>query len=136
MITLNIILFVFAIIFIHWIADFVFQTHEQAVNKSTNNWYLTKHVFTYTATWFVVIGLIVILYNHFDIELVRGLNNYPQLLWFIPITFVSHWITDYYTSRLNSYLWKKGDVHNFFVSVGFDQILHYVQLFLTLYFLL
>jgi hypothetical protein len=47
------------------------------------------------------------------------------------ITFIFHTITDYFTSRLNSKLWKKGDVHNFFVSIGFDQVLHYVQLFLT-----
>jgi len=25
----------------------------------------------------------------------------------------------------------KGDVHNFFLSIGFDQVLHYVQLFVT-----
>jgi hypothetical protein len=45
------------------------------------------------------------------------------------ITFGAHWFTDYYTSRLNSKLWSKGDVHNFFVNVGFDQVLHYIQLF-------
>jgi len=50
---------------------------------------------------------------------------------FVLITFVAHTITDYFTSRLNAKLWAKGDVHNFFVSVGFDQVLHYVQLFVT-----
>lgn len=36
----------------------------------------------------------------------------------------------------NPKLWAKGDVHNFFVSVGFDQVLHYTQLFLTYYWLI
>ena len=128
MITLNTILFIFAIIFIHWIADFVLQTHEQAVNKSTDNWYLTKHVLTYTGMWMVFITIFLGFSNEYVFD--------NSVLWFLLITFVSHWITDYYTSRLNSYLWKKGDVHNFFVSVGFDQVLHYVQLFLTIYILL
>jgi hypothetical protein len=56
-------------------------------------------------------------------------------LWFSTLTFIFHWSTDYVTSRLNSKLWAKGDVHNFFVSVGFDQVLHYAQLFLTYYLL-
>jgi hypothetical protein len=55
--------------------------------------------------------------------------------YFWLITFVCHTITDYFTSRLNSRLWAKGDVHNFFVSIGFDQVLHYVQLFTTYYLL-
>jgi len=54
---------------------------------------------------------------------------------FCLITFITHTITDYFTSRLNSKLWEQGKVHNFFVALSFDQILHYVQLFLTYWFL-
>ena len=114
---------IFLVIFVHWVADFVFQTHWQATNKSTNNWALFQHVGSYTITWMVVIWLSVGWYGY-------------GILWFIPITFVSHFITDYFTSRLNSYLWKKGDIHNFFVSIGFDQVLHYIQLFLTIHLLI
>lgn len=38
---------------------------------------------------------------------------------------------DYFTSRLNSKLWAQGRTHDFFVAVGFDQVLHYIQLILT-----
>jgi hypothetical protein len=57
--------------------------------------------------------------------------NLKILLLFPIITFIAHTITDYFTSRLNAKLWAKGNVHNFFVSIGFDQYLHYLQLFIT-----
>ena len=114
---------IFGIIFIHWFSDFVLQTHWQATNKSKDNLALTEHVLTYSSIWF----LSSIVFYYFT-------DNIFILL-FPCITFVCHWITDYFTSRLNSYLWAKGDIHNFFVSVGFDQVLHYVQLFLTFFLL-
>jgi len=115
---------IFSIIFIHWVADFVLQTHWQATNKSKDNKALTMHVLSYSTIWFLIANVYSII-----------TGNYLVLALFPPITFVSHWITDYFTSRLNSILWAKGDVHNFFVSVGFDQVLHYLQLFLTFYLL-
>jgi hypothetical protein len=110
---------IFAGLLIHWFADFVIQTHWQATNKSKNNKALTMHVLSYSTVWFLIINTYCILSG-----------NYLMVL-FAPITFVCHWLTDYFTSRLNSYLYAKGDVHNFFASVGFDQILHYVQLIVT-----
>ena len=115
---------IFSIIFIHWFSDFVLQTHWQATNKSKDNKALTMHVFSYSAVWFLTANVYSII-----------TGNYLVLALFTPITFICHWITDYFTSRLNSKLWAKGDIHNFFVSVGFDQVLHYLQLFLTFYFL-
>lgn len=117
---------IFSIIFIHWLADFVFQTDWQAQNKSKNNKALLSHTWTYSLVWFT-----------FGAFYAMSDPNYVpwSLSLFVLITFVAHTITDYFTSRLNSKLWAKGDVHNFFVSVGFDQVLHYVQLFGTFYLL-
>lgn len=114
---------IFGVLFSHFIGDFVLQTDWQAKNKSTNNKALISHTLTYTLVW-LVLGLCF----YWD-------NLYSVLL-FCLITFLAHTLTDYITSRINTKLWKKGDVHNFFVSVGFDQVLHYIQLFLTFYFLL
>ncbi len=113
----------FAIIFIHWFADFVLQTHYQATNKSKSWRALLGHVGTYSLVWLFA-GLC--LSGHYGIE---------NVIAFTVVTFICHTITDYFTSRLNAKLWAKGDVHNFFVSVGFDQVLHYGQLFLTFYLL-
>lgn len=117
--------FILSVLFIHWIADFVCQSHEQSIKKSTSMIALIEHTFTYTCIWAVFI-LGYGTYNLLSLD----------LLWFLPITFCTHTITDYYTSRVNKMLWidaeKSKNAHNFFVSIGFDQWLHYAQLFITL----
>ncbi len=122
---------VFAILFIHWIADFVLQTDKQAKGKSKNWGDLLSHTGTYSVVWgFASIFLI----GYANKELTT--NEYmAYALLFAGITFVAHTITDYFTSRLNSKLYAANKVHYFFVSIGFDQILHYVQLLLTYQFI-
>ena len=133
---------IFAILFIHWLADFVLQTSKMAESKSTSNYWLTAHVLTYTAVWFIA----CLFYCAF----LDGTSWTPRgirLVFDFPIiTFICHWITDYSTSRLNTKLLPKreehptekgyfkqvgGSIHYFFVSIGGDQILHYVQLIVT-----
>lgn len=117
---------IFSIIIIHWVADFIMQSDYDAKNKSKFFHALFSHTITYSSCWFIIILLFGYI-NKTQTTEWYVLNT----LFFVGITFVCHTITDYFTSRLNSKLWAKGDVHNFFVSVGFDQVLHYVQLFLT-----
>ena len=112
---------VIVILFWHWFADFVLQTDEMAKNKSSNNSYLLKHTITYALSWFLLIWIIEIFQN----------VQFIPVIEFVGITFVAHTITDYITSRINSKLWTKGDTHYFFVSIGFDQFLHFTQLLLT-----
>jgi membrane-bound metal-dependent hydrolase YbcI (DUF457 family) len=103
------------ILFIHWVADFVLQTDEQAKNKSKSFNHLVSHTIIYSACW---------------VSLIPWLGWYNTAL-FVSITFFCHTVTDYFTSRLNSKLWQEGKVHNFFVSIGFDQLLHFTQLIIT-----
>lgn len=117
---------ILAIMFIHWVADFILQTDEEAKGKSTSFKCLVSHTFHYSMIWFAV-GTILALTSGLSLVLVA---------YFTLITFIAHTITDYFTSKLNSYLWKKGDTHNFFVSIGFDQFLHHAQLLITYYFLI
>ena len=113
---------------IHWFADFVLQTDKQAKGKSKNWNDLLIHTFAYSITFFGLLSLLNPLFN-------IGITFY-QGFYFFLITFITHTITDYFTNRLNSKLWIEGKVHNFFVSIGFDQVLHYVQLFLTYWFII
>lgn len=108
---------VIGILVIHWIADFVCQTDWQAKNKSKSWEALLQHTVTYSVIWYFS----YLIYSHSLIN-----SSY-----FLGITLICHTITDYFTSRLNSKLWAAGKVHWFFVSIGFDQILHYIQLLLT-----
>jgi hypothetical protein len=61
-----------------------------------------------------------------------GIHFYLMFVSFILITSFCHFTQDYITSRINKYFLAKKDTHNFFVCIGFDQILHYVQLYYTL----
>lgn len=120
---------VFLILTIHWFADFVCQRHKDAVNKSSSNAHLRSHVGEYTSIMSLGLWL--------SLSIMKSDENliyfYPMitLAWFYAITFVVHFCTDYVTSRWSKYLREKEDYHNFFVVIGFDQLLHYVQLFVT-----
>ena len=105
----------------HWIADFVLQTHWQASNKSKNNIALGRHVIVYTAVLGAVSAVL------FDVGL-------PWVM-FVVGNGVLHFATDYGTSRWSSRLYAKQDWHNFFVVIGFDQLIHQTTLAVTMWFL-
>lgn len=110
---MNILLFLLTI---HFVADFILQTDWMAVNKSKDWSALFTHVWTYSLMFLLAITT------------VKGL--WIGLMFF-GLTFLTHAITDAITSRITSYLWGKGDRHNFFVVIGFDQLIHAWTLALT-----
>lgn len=120
---------VLAILFIHWIADGLLQTDKMAQGKS-KNWYdLLDHTATYSIC-FCVLMLFVWSIDHW------GMTVTPKdcllfLAKFTLITFFFHTFTDYFTSRINARLWADKKVHWFFVSILFDQLLHFAQLIIT-----
>lgn len=119
---------VLAILFVHWIADFVFQTDKEAKGKSKEFKYLISHTVTYSLIFGMFMCIYVIAstplysYNHNGIKLIGS---------FSVITLVAHTIQDHITSRINAKLYANGKIHEFFVSVGFYQFLHFAQLLIT-----
>lgn len=113
------------ILLVHWWADFVQQSHNIATTKWASMTSLLLHTTNYAAWWFLT--WIVILISVPKLNLLYWLHILP----FVPITFGLHTLTDYYTSKLSHRYFKDEDYHNGFVVVGIDQVLHYVQLFLT-----
>lgn len=103
---------------VHWVADFVLQTHWQATNKSKNNEALGRHVLTYTVCLFLAAAAL------FPVS-IAGV--------FIVVNGALHFCTDYCTSRITSVLYAKKDWHNFFVVIGFDQLIHATTLAVTLW---
>ena len=115
---------IIAVLVAHFVGDFVVQTHRQAQGKSRSLLWLSLHVFTYFLTlsawaWAVVLTPPL------------RCTNVRLLAEFVLVNTALHFATDFFTSKLNAYLWKKGDVHNFFVGVGFDQLLHYLAFVIT-----
>lgn len=116
---------VLIIIYCHWIADFVLQDEKWATSKGTDMVALLKHVTVYSMFW-----------------VIPGIFFFPkQMILFILITFVCHFLTDWITSTNVKYKFEKGHlgskIPNFgaFTVIGFDQFLHLLQLILTYKFL-
>ena len=121
------------IIVIHYIADFIFQDEEWAKNKSSSIKALLKHTLMYTYVW---VGFIIFIPSN-----IFNIFGYKTILLFITvfpvITFLCHTVTDYFTSRVVKRLFEEkkygSSIPNFgaFTMIGFDQVLHYIQLFAT-----
>jgi hypothetical protein len=125
---------VIVIIFVHWVADFILQDEKWALGKSKNFDDLIKHTVTYSLCWAIPIFWLILFTKDSYSAMVIAFT-------FVQITFIFHTLTDYFTSKIVSKLFndkKYGSpVPNFggFTMIGFDQVLHYMQLFLTFYLL-
>ena len=144
-----------ALLVVHWIADFVLQTHWQASNKSKNIEALSRHVLSYTMVLLVASILIF--------------GWTPTTFGFVALNGVLHWWTDFFTSRISSSLFAKAIAdmdshkafalshagrqptpaesfwhgfdpakrwHDFFVMIGLDQLIHQATLAATLWIIL
>lgn len=116
--------YVLYFLLVHWVADFVLQSEKMALNKSTSNYWLGMHVSVYTLT---TILLWCLLFS------IVGLHvTFLQYISAAMSIFVMHFITDYITSRITGKYYRDNKNHEFFVTIGFDQWLHYLQIFIVI----
>lgn len=99
---------IYAVLFTHFVADFMLQTDQMARGKSKSNKWLSLHILAYSAP-FLIFG--------WQYALANG---------------ASHFAIDYCTSRLSSRMWQQQRTHDFFVVIGFDQFLHAAILIATM----
>lgn len=111
-------------LFVHWVSDFVLQSQKMALNKSTSNYWLGIHVMVYSLST-ILMWDILFLFLDLSISFLQYLSAFVSI-------FLMHFITDYITSRITSYYYKNNKNHEFFVTIGFDQLLHYFQIFIVL----
>jgi hypothetical protein len=122
---------IFTIFICHYIFDFIMQDEKWALGKSKNWNDLLTHTVVYSVLWIIPITILGDAFNLYT----------PIMLFAIPITFFFHTATDYITSREVSKKFENkhygSSIPNFgaFSIIGLDQVLHYIQLFLTYYFL-
>lgn len=95
------------ILFLHWFSDFILQTREMAERKSHSIKWLTYHVVIYSLPFLLLNPI------------------------FGVITFITHWITDFITSKVSSSFYKKGNNKGFWAIIGFDQFIHTITLLFT-----
>ena len=119
---------VLAILTIHWIADFVCQSDWMAINKSKLLIALSFHCFVYYMVFNLCLGMTGFFIG--DDIWIKFVFNFSTF-YTIGNTII-HFFVDYTTSRINSWLWEKGQRHWFFVMIGLDQLIHYFCLFITL----
>lgn len=107
--------FIVCVLTVHWLADFCLQTHEQAQNKSKNFGALLRHCGTYT----------------FALLVAFGFKGQAFIAWGILNGFF-HTLIDAVTCRTTSKLYEEKRYHDFFVTIGADQLIHAVILLGTL----
>ncbi len=108
---------IYALVWGHFVADFVLQSHAMATNKSSSNRWLSKHIAVYTLGLLAVVAIGHAMRWALLYALVNGL---------------AHFVTDWISSRITKKLWAKQRVHDFFVVIGADQAVHLTTLLLTL----
>lgn len=133
---------IYTLLVAHFVADFLCQTDWMALNKSKRWDALALHVGVYAVVLVLVLA-------------VAGYDWSPAasrgLALFVWVNAAAHFVQDAITSRINARLWffrptycggrgpvpvphfeaAGGNRHWFFVAIGFDQLLHYVVLFVT-----
>lgn len=112
----------------HWVSDFILQSNWMSTNKSKSFPVLIAHTLTYSVAMCVMITIL----TEFNMLIDKYVYSY---ILFLLIMFITHTIIDFITSKINSKLWDKNEVHWFFTSIGFDQWLHYLTIFITINYL-
>jgi hypothetical protein len=109
-----------ALLFIHWVGDYLLQTNEMATRKSQSFKWLTVHVLLYTAALLVGVLLLIPV----------GVIPVENIVTFVGVNGALHWITDLVTSRIG---YRVSDTPRiYYPLIGFDQFLHAVTLLVTL----
>lgn len=121
------------ILIVHWFADYLVQDKNWVSNLSRSSSDLFLHTLAYSVTW--MFGATLLFNTPCDSSFFGVCVNAMKIGAFVGITFIFHGLTDYITSRFINRTTKDNEPNemNYGLSVliGFDHVLHYIQLFIT-----
>lgn len=111
----------------HYVADFICQTNYMAVNKSKSLNPLLLHIFTYSVVLYLLIVFLV---------------DPSKALIFVVLNGLLHLVIDFCTSKITASLKAQNKFGSdtipnlgFFSVIGLDQLLHYICLFTTFWYI-
>ncbi len=113
---------IIAILFAHWVADFICQTQYMALNKAKSLKALGLHALAYTIAMLFLLAPILTSGNGTMIGVFTS--------WILINGFL-HGAVDFVSSKATSYQYNRGRMSNFYNIIGFDQFVHAVILFST-----
>lgn len=114
---------VIVILIAHYIGDFICQSRPMADNKSKNIYWLLTHGTIYSAVMFVLL----LIFSRASLGIISV---------YILINGVLHTIVDKFSSMYSTKFYQQKRDYNMFCIIGGDQLLHYIILLLTAYWLL
>ncbi len=119
--------YIILLLFAHFMADFVFQSHEVGNKKHNSNSALFEHCCFYTWWLFVIL---------FWISYYFGLSPYMFSI-FVFINGIFHFAVDWVTSRVAYFFHRRitGE-KKFWITIGADQFIHAAALIISAYYLL
>jgi len=100
----------------HWVGDFLLQSSWMALEKSRSILALSAHVGTY--------GLVILVWSLFVTSPLVAIQ-------FVAVNMALHFVIDSVTSRLTTYFRHQDNQRAMFSTIGFDQWLHFVCLYVT-----
>lgn len=115
---------IIAILFAHFLSDFVLQTEYMKKNKSEKISILSAHVAVYTVTFFILFVIYGWFVSTFIGSMISQQHWVEMAVGISIVNGILHYIIDYFTSILNKWLWNTNRTNLFFISIGFDQWLH------------
>jgi len=108
----------------HYVADFILQPREIADKKSYDALSLGIHVVIYAVSFFVLFCLYGLILHEFFVLTVTMQHWFQMGVGITVINGLFHFVIDFFSSKVSKYFWRTEQIRNFWLVIGFDQLLH------------
>ena len=126
---------IISILFGHLISDFFLQNVEsknKTKKKKKNSKILLLKLIKHVLNYSLILTTTTALLQLFNV--IEQKYSVSLFLFFI-VTFITHFLTDFFAIKKIQKVLKKNNRNKYMNTIGFDQYIHYTELFITLYLL-